>query len=110
MSAKVVMIISTGEREKALTGMMYAKNAVQNDWLEDVVVVFFGPVEKLIVKDDEIKDYAKELSEESECLACKYISDRDEVSKDIEEMGIEIEYVGSIISELIEDGYQPMVW
>ncbi len=104
------MIVSTGEKEKALTGMMYAKNALKNDWLDDLVVVFFGPSEKLIVEDQQINEYAQELSEESECLACKYISERDEISEDIEGLGIEIEYVGAVISDLINDGYQPMVW
>jgi len=49
MKSKVLIIIATKDREKALTGLMYAENAIKNDWLKDVKVVFFGPSESLMV-------------------------------------------------------------
>ena len=104
------MIIATKEKEKALTGLMYAKNAIENNWLEDIKVIFFGPSESLMVNDEDIRNYAIKIADKSECLACKYISDKEEISSEIEELGVGIEYVGSIISDLIEKGYVPMVW
>ena len=49
MSLKVLVIIATGEKEKALAGLMYAGNALKFGWLEDLKVVLFGPSERLIV-------------------------------------------------------------
>ena len=51
MGKKVIVIISTAEREKALVGVMYATNVLKNKWLEDVKVFFFGPFEKLVAED-----------------------------------------------------------
>jgi len=109
-NSKLLVILSTSEREKALTGLMYVKNALEENWIEDMQVIFFGPIENLIVEDEEIKEYAETIADQTECIACKYLADRDEVSDDIGELGMDLDYVGSIISEYIKEGYIPMVW
>ena len=110
MSSKLLIIIATGEKEKAQTGMMYARNAIKHRWLDDVKVVFFGPSERLIAEDKNMAKKAQEIAKLSECLACKHISDKENLSDNLEKLGIKIEYVGPIISNLIKDGYIPMVW
>lgn len=109
-NSKLLIILSTSEREKALTGLMYAKNALKENWIDDIQVIFFGPIENLIIEDEEIKEYAEAIADQTECIACKFLADRDEISDDIEELGMELDYVGSIISEYIKEGYMPMVW
>ncbi|MFP4143440.1 MAG: hypothetical protein ACLFT7_08890 [Thermoplasmata archaeon] len=109
-NSKLLIVLSTGEREKALTGLMYAKNAIEQKWIEKIQVIFFGPIENLMVKDEEIREYAEAIAEQTECIACKYLSDRDNISEDIEELGMDVDYVGSIISDYIREGYVPMVW
>ena len=49
MTDKLVVIISTSDPEKALTGMMYAINTVKNHWMEEVKLFFFGPAEELLL-------------------------------------------------------------
>jgi hypothetical protein len=110
MSTKLLIIVATSDREKAQTALMYAHNAMRRGWLDDIKVVYFGPSEKLVVEDPIISDQAREIAEAGGSLACKYISDRDEVSEEIERLGIQVEYVGSIVSDLLKDGYIPMVW
>jgi len=110
MSSKLLVIIATGEREKALTGLMYARNAMRQGWLEDVKIVFFGPSERLMVQDEQVAEEVKDLALAGETFACKAISDREGVSGEVERLGVKVEYVGSIISNLIKDGYLPMVW
>lgn len=107
---KLLVIIATGDKDKALTGLMYAKNAIKQEWLPEVKLVYFGPSEKLMVEDPDVRDAALEAANLGECFACKAISDRDEISEKLGEMGIKVEYVGSIISDFIKEGYQPMVW
>lgn len=109
-NSKLLIVLSTGEREKALTGLMYAKNAIEQNWIEDIEVIFFGPIEKLILEDEEIMGYAEAIADQTECVACKYLSDRDDISEDIEDLGMDVDYVGSIISDYIKEGYTPMVW
>jgi len=110
MSDKLLVIIATGDREKALTALMYAKNTIKYGWLSDVKVIFFGPSENLLVSDTDVTASATELANLSHPLACQFLSDRDNISERIERIGIEVDYVGTIIADLLKEGYSPMVW
>ncbi|MFX1521232.1 MAG: hypothetical protein ACFFCD_15065 [Promethearchaeota archaeon] len=110
MNSKLLIIIATGNKEKALAGLMYARNAMKRGWMEDVKVVFFGPSERLIIQDAQVLTEVQDITESEEPLACKAISDREGISEDLKKFGVKVEYVGSIISDLIKDGYLPMVW
>jgi hypothetical protein len=110
MSSKLLVVIATGENEKALTGLMYASRTLSEGWMDKVKVIFFGPSERLLVKDKRIAQAAKEISDVEKPIACKFISDREGLSEKIEDCGVKVDYVGTIISELIKDGYVPMVF
>ena len=110
MSTKILVIIATADREKAIAGLMYARNVLKNKWLDDVKVVFFGPSEKLAVFDEKIKWFIKEITDKGACFACKAISDEAGVSERLQEVGVEVEYVGTIVSDAVKEGYLPMVW
>lgn len=110
MEPKLLVILATADKEKAIAGLMYARNALKNRWLDDVKVVFFGPAEKLAANDKEITWFIKEIIKERACFACKAISDKEGVSEKLEEIGVKVEYVGKIVSDSIKEGYVPMVW
>ncbi len=107
MASKVLVIISSADREVALeVGLPYPLNAAKNQWLDEVKVVFFGPSEKLAGSDMEVQLKIKELQEHGvEVMACKYCSDRMDISKLLEKQGIKVIYVGPVISQLIKDGW-----
>ena len=109
MASKLLIIIATKEKNKALTALMYARNSIKAGWFSDVKVVFFGPSERLILRKG-ISEEVKELSTLSEVFACKTISDKAGISEDLEKLDIKVEYVGACISNFIKDGYLPMVW
>ena len=111
MSDKIVVIISTAEAEKARTGMMYAVNAVLNKWMSDVKLIFFGPAQELLLNDIVMKDFLLQFQQaKGEAVSCKFIADRDDSDKDTEALGVKVEYVGSMISNLIKEGYVPLIW
>jgi len=110
MGSKLLVIIATGDKEKALAGLMYARNALKNKWLDDVKVVFFGPSEKSATLHDEIVWFIKDITASGDCFACKAISDKEGLSERLKEAGVKVEYVGTIVSNAIKEGYLPMVW
>jgi len=111
MTDKLVVIISTSDPEKALTGMMYAINTVKNHWMEEVKLFFFGPAEELLLRDLSLQQSLKDYQAINEAaIACKFLSDRESTSEQIAALGVKVEYVGTMISNLIKDGYAPMVW
>ncbi len=111
MSSKVVVIISTAEVAKARTGAMYAVNAVKYGWLDEVKLFFFGPSEKLLLTDETLRQYADDFREfVGPPIACKFIADREGLSDQVAALGLQVDYVGKAISDLIGAGYTPMVW
>lgn len=111
MTDKVLVIISSADPGKARTGILYATNALTYGWLEDVKLIFFGPAEKLLLTDLDLQKALQHYQETDETVvACKFIADQDETSAGIAALGVQIEYVGAMISNLIKQGYAPMVW
>jgi hypothetical protein len=110
MSSKILVIIATGDKEKALTGLMYAKNTIKYGWIENVKIIFFGPSENLLTEDADVRNSAAELANLSQPIACKFLSDRDGISEKIESLNIKVDYVGAMIADHLNDGYIPMVW
>jgi hypothetical protein len=110
MASKVMVIVSTAEKDKALTGIRYAVNAQKNKWVDDLKVIFFGPFENLMCEDEEVAQAASRLLDYETPIACKFLSDRDGISENLEKMGVNVDYVGSLISGYIEEGYTPLVF
>ncbi len=108
---KILVIISTAEREKAIAGLMYARNTRENHWFDDVRVVLFGPIEHLIAEDKELYDLGLETFKiVVRPVACKAFADKQKVSAALKEIGCEIDQVSGIISECIRTGYVPLVF
>lgn len=110
MASKLLVVISTGEKEKALTGLLYTTNVIRNQWIDDVRVFFFGPFEKLLAEDSEIQEWTTELANHQQPMACKFISDNHGVSEQLASLGVDVQYVGQPISDAIKEGYVPMVF
>ena len=110
MSDKLLIIIATQDKEKALTALAYAHNTIKYNWLSDVKVIFFGPFENLIATDADIAKEVIAIAKMTGTTACKFLSDRDGISEEISKLGIALDYVGTVIADHLKDGYVPMVW
>lgn len=116
MANGLLVIISSGEEapDKALTGMMYAVNAKKNKWIDNVNLIFFGPSEDFIAKSDPESKQAQLLKKAVELgitpVACKAISDGNEITTSLQNLGFEVEYVGLIISSYIKKDYQVLTF
>ena len=111
MSDKLAVILASSDRKVLEMGLVYAKNAIANEWMEDVKVFLFGPSEVTIATDPDLYPLVEEIIENGEIpRACKWCSDKYHVSELLEEMGCSVEYIGSPVSEAIKAGYTPMTW
>ena len=112
MATKVFILLSSGDKEVALdVGLVYPLNAVKNKWMDEVKVIIFGPSEKLAAYDVEVQEKLKELQEAGiEVIACKWCADKLNITSAIEKTGIKVAYVGSIISQLLKDGWASLTF
>lgn len=110
MSKKVLVTISTAEKEKALTGVLYATNALKYQWVDELKVFFFGPFEKLVAEDQEVQEKVSKIRKYETPTACRFISDNDQVTLSLEAVGYQVDYIGQAISEYIGQGFVPLVF
>ena len=112
MATKVFVVLSSGDREVALeVGLVYPLNAAKKKWMDEVKLIIFGPSEKVAAYDAEVQGRIKELLEAGiEVMACKWCADRMNITDILEDAGIKVVYVGSIMSELLKDGWASLTF
>jgi hypothetical protein len=101
---KLVVLWTSGDREVALKmAFMYTFNSRKYNWWDDITLVVWGPSAKLLSEDKELQDYIKKIKDSGiEIKACKACADMYGVSKQLEEMGIIVKYMGELTDYLKE--------
>ena len=107
MADRVFVIIASRDREKVLQpGLLYPFNATAKGWMEEAKIIFFGPAEEVAVHDLEVRERIQEaLDAGIHVLACRKCADERGLTDALEAMGIDVIYVGELISELLKAGW-----
>lgn len=111
---KMMFIISSGNeaREKALSGLRMAINIARSGSAADVKVMFFGPSEEMISKQDQVIDGL--LSEATSTglyrTACSFIAKNKNIERELEGKGITLEPAGKVLVEAMSQGYIPITF
>ena len=84
---------------------MYTYNAHKNGWWNQITLLIWGPSAKLSSENAEIQGALKRMQDEGvELLACKGCADQYGVSSKLEELGIEVKYTGTYLTEMVKSG------
>jgi hypothetical protein len=102
----LVVIWSSGDREVALKMVfMYTLNSKLKSWWEDVRFIVWGPSSKLLSEDSELQDYLQKIRDAGVVLeTCKKCADLYGVSAKLEELGIDVRYMGEPLTTYIKEG------
>lgn len=107
---KLFVIISSGmeAKGKALTGMMFAKNAKKRGLVEDLRLIFFGPSENAIAQgDSDFLAYYRDMVDAGVVsTACVKIAEDSNISASLKDVGLALEPVASVITRYASEGYQ----
>ena len=112
MATKVFIVVSSGDKEVVKwPALTYALNAAKRKWMDEVKVIIFGPAEELAAHHPEVQAKLKEVREAGvEIMACKACADDWNITDELEEAEIKVVYVGSVISQLIKDGWASLTF
>lgn len=84
---------------------MYAKNALLNNWWDEVTIIIWGATAKLIGENRHIQEGIKDLLENGVNIsACKACTDQLGVSDILTSQGIEVKYWGEPLTEILKRG------
>ena len=106
MDDSVVVLWTSGDRDVALNMVfMYTLNAKRRNWWKDVRLIVWGPSSRLLSEDEDLQDEIWKLGEAGVILeACKACADRYGVSEDLEQLGIDVKYMGVPLTEYLKEG------
>ncbi len=100
---KLAIVWTSGDRDVALKMVfMYALNAKRRGWAEEVELIVWGPSSKLLSNDLELQAEVAAMQEVGVVFkACKACSDSYGVSDKLQELGVDVKYMGVDLSEFI---------
>lgn len=103
-SEKLVVLWTSGDKEVAeKMVLMYTYNSKRFDWWKDITLVVWGPSQKVLIENKDIQDYVKKIMDQGTAVkACKGCSDMYEFSDQLEELGVEVKYMGEITDYMKE--------
>jgi len=104
----LVVLWTSGDREVAEKMVfLYVLNAKKYEWFENITLVVWGPSAKLLSEDDELQDKLSEMKDLGvEFKACKACADMYMVTPKLEELGIEVIYIGKELTDYIKGDYE----
>jgi hypothetical protein len=102
---KLFVMWSSGDREVATKMVfMYTLNAKRRGWWNDISLIVWGPSAKLVSEDKELQAKIKEIKDAGvELMACKACSDSYGVSDTLEQLGIDVKYMGEPLTQLLKE-------
>ena len=108
----LVVLWTSGDPEVALNMVfMYTYSAKKNGWWKDVTFILWGPSEKLASENKEIGESLVKMKEIGiEMLACRACADLYSCSPDLENLGIEVKYMGVPLTNYIKEGIKIMTF
>ena len=102
----LVVLWTSGDKEVATKMVfMYTLNAKKKNWWSAVTLIVWGPSSKLLSEDPELQKKIADMKNEGIKLeACKACSDQYGVSNTLENMGIEVKFMGVPLTDYIKKG------
>lgn len=82
--------------------LMYTQNSVKRNWWETIVVYIWGEPAELIGNNKDLREQIKEAMEIGvQFVACKACADELGVTPQLESIGIDVQYIGELITNVI---------
>ncbi len=102
----LVVLWTSGDREVAENMVfMYTLNAQKYGWWEDVRLIVWGPSSNLLSQDEDLQETLKEMMNEGvKVEACRACADEYGVSESLEDLGIDVKYMGEPLSDYLKEG------
>jgi hypothetical protein len=86
---------------------MYTINAKIHKWWDEIHLIVWGPSSKLLSENESLQDNIRSMLKNGiEVTACKACADSYEVSEKLEDLGIEVKYMGVPLTDYIKNDFK----
>jgi len=105
--SRVLIWLASGDLETLRPGIVWGTNASRYGWVDEIRFVVFGEAERTLPSDPAL--FGQVIQAEGS-IFCKLMADSMQISADLERQGATVDYVGSAIADLIEQGWRVLVF
>ncbi len=89
----------------------YAYNALKQGWMDQARVILWGSTEKIDAENKGFIEQVKLLIDSGvEVYACKSCSDNFGSSEKLSEIGIDVRYAGTFVTEMLKEGWYQLTF
>ncbi len=82
---------------------MYSVNSIKHGWWEAVTVIVWGATAPLVAENMDIQREVKDaLKKGVQIIACKACADQLGIAESLECLGIEVDYTGELLTQIIK--------
>jgi hypothetical protein len=108
----IFIIWSSADPEVAHSlAFMYARTARLKQWWSRVRLIIWGPSARLAATDTDIREALTTMLEAGvEVWACRACAENYDVVPALEELGIEVLYVGQPVTRMLKDGWRQLTF
>ena len=84
---------------------MYTYNSLAHGWWEEVTLIIWGGSTQLVSENQAIQQRIKEIQDAGVYVtACKGCSDQLGVSEQLQELGVDVQYLGVALTKILKNG------
>ncbi|MBN2851168.1 MAG: DsrE family protein [Clostridia bacterium] len=104
MSDKLTVLLTSDNKETVVNmAFMYILNAKKNNWFNEIDLIIWGPSQKLVINDIDVKSILSDIMETGvRVFACKACSDRYGISGELQELNIDVKYMGKDLTSILK--------
>ena len=101
---KLNLLWTTGEKEVVNTMLSpYTQNAKRNGWFDAINILIWGGSKKLIGEDANTQKLVKKMLDNGITVeACKWCADKYKATETLNELGVEVKYMGKGLTNYLK--------
>jgi len=102
----LAVLWTSGDREVALNMVFkYTLNSKLKNWWNEVRLIVWGPSSRLLSEDKNLQDEIRKMKSAGVILeACKACADKYGVSQRLQQLGVQVRYMGQSLTDYIKAG------
>ena len=109
---KLAVLWVSGDRDVAEKScLMYTHAAKRNGWFDEVVLIVWGSSSRLLAEDEALQEKVKAMAKDGVILeACMACSNQLGVTKELQDLGIDVKGMGVPLTEYLKAGYYVLTY
>lgn len=103
----LVVLWTTQDKDVSMNMILYYTGyAPEAQWWKEIIIIVWGPSNKLLAQDAEVQEKVKKMQEDGiKFFVCKGCADRYGLSDELESLGLDVQYVGEMLTNYIKKSY-----